>query len=103
MFLYKLVEGAASSSFGTHVARLAGVPSEVVTRADVISRDFAAQFKARMDGKKSLVASRLPLVAQADFVYLWMLADGKTSLPQDPYKQRHLLAQLKAAVRAYIR
>ncbi|KAI6129543.1 muts domain V-domain-containing protein [Pisolithus croceorrhizus] len=63
VFLYKLVEGVASSSFGTHVASLAGVPSGVVSRAEVISSDFAKQFKARIDGQKKLLASKLPLVS----------------------------------------
>ncbi|KAJ3556566.1 hypothetical protein NM688_g1958 [Phlebia brevispora] len=52
VFLYKLVEGVASSSFGTHVANLAGVPIEVVERADVVSKDFARQFKEKIEGRK---------------------------------------------------
>jgi len=39
--LYKLINGVASSSFGAHVAHLAGVP-HVVRRAEV---DFAKKFK----------------------------------------------------------
>ncbi|KAI6019884.1 muts domain V-domain-containing protein [Pisolithus orientalis] len=102
VFLYKLVEGVASSSFGTHVASLAGVPSEVVSRAEVISSDFAKQFKARIDGQKKLLASKLPLVAHADFKYLLALAAGDLHLPQDPYRQRQLLGRLKAAIRSYL-
>ncbi|THH03935.1 hypothetical protein EW145_g5888 [Phellinidium pouzarii] len=77
VFLYKLVEGIASSSFGTHVANLAGVPMDVVKRAEVISGDFARQFKERIEGKRT---STLPLVAQADFAYLLRVAAGKTGL-----------------------
>lgn len=102
IFLYKLVDGVASSSFGTHVASLAGVPSEVVSRAEVISQDFAKQFKARIDGKKKQLASKLPLVAQADIKYLLSLASGGTKLPDDPYKKRELLTVLKNSVRAYL-
>lgn len=102
VFLYKLVEGVASSSFGTHVASLAGVSAEVVSRAEVISADFAKQFKERLDGKRKLLRSRLPLVAHADFQYLLALADGNVGLPQDPYKQSELLKLLKAAVRSYL-
>ena len=36
IFLHKIVEGAADKSYGIHVARLAGVPREVVERARVI-------------------------------------------------------------------
>lgn len=102
IFLYKLVDGVASSSFGTHVASLAGVPSEVVSRAEVISDDFAKQFKARLEGKKKQLASKLPLVAQADFKFLLALANGDSKLPDDPYKKRELLKMLKNSVRAYL-
>ncbi|KAG8216931.1 muts domain V-domain-containing protein [Butyriboletus roseoflavus] len=102
IFLYKLVDGVASSSFGTHVASLAGVPSEVVSRAEVVSEDFARQFKARIDGKKKQLASKLPLVAQADFRYLLALASGDLKLPDDPYKKRELLRVLKNSARAYL-
>lgn len=102
VFLYKLVEGVASSSFGTHVASLAGVPAEVVSRAEVISEDFAKQFKERIDGKRKLLRSQLPLVAHADFQYLLSLANGDLGLPQDPYKQSQVLKRLKAAIRSYL-
>lgn len=36
IFLHKIVPGAADKSYGIHVARLAGVPREVIDRADVI-------------------------------------------------------------------
>ncbi|KAG2143035.1 DNA mismatch repair protein Msh6 [Suillus clintonianus] len=103
VFLYKLVDGVASSSFGTHVAKLAGVPEEVVKRAEVISEHFAKQFKAKIDDrKKKSIASKLPLVAQADFTYLLSLAMGNLKLPDDPFKKRELLKGLKQAVRSYV-
>jgi DNA mismatch repair protein MutS len=36
IFLHKIVPGAADKSYGIHVARLAGVPREVIERASVI-------------------------------------------------------------------
>ena len=36
VFLHKIVEGSADKSYGIHVARLAGVPTGVLERADVI-------------------------------------------------------------------
>jgi DNA mismatch repair protein MutS len=36
IFLHKIVAGVADKSYGIHVARLAGVPREVVERARVI-------------------------------------------------------------------
>ena len=97
-----MVDGVASSSFGTHVAKLAGVPDEVVNRAEVVSHDFAKQFKAKLDDRKKALSSKLPLVAQADFTYLLSLAMGNLKLPEDPFKQRELLKGMKQAVCSYI-
>lgn len=36
IFLHKIVEGAANKSYGIHVAQLAGVPQEVISRAKII-------------------------------------------------------------------
>ncbi|KAF8259998.1 muts domain V-domain-containing protein [Lactarius quietus] len=81
VFLYKLVDGTATSSFGTHVANLAGVPMDVVERADVISKDFASKFKEKMEDKRRKLASaRLPIDTQADFAYLYKLAVGEREL-----------------------
>ncbi|KAF7971488.1 hypothetical protein HWV62_20944 [Athelia sp. TMB] len=102
VFLYKLIDGIATSSFGTHVANLAGVPVEVVKRAEVISSDFQKTFKEKIEGKqKKSAAAKLPLVAQADFAYLFKLATGALSMPDDPYKQQELLRGLKETVRKY--
>ncbi|KAI0822933.1 DNA mismatch repair protein Msh6 [Trametes gibbosa] len=99
VFLYKLVEGVASSSFGTHVANLAGVPLEVVERAEVVSKDFAKHFQEKIEGKKNKAAGRLPLVAQADFAYLYKLATGTIDLPEDKVRRREVLRVLKGAVK----
>ncbi|KAJ3932313.1 MAG: muts domain V-domain-containing protein [Lentinula lateritia] len=103
IFLYKLVEGVATSSFGTHVANLAGVPMEVVERADTISKSFAEQFKAKLQEKqKSRALGRLPLVAQADFAYLVQLATGKVQFPEDHAKRKVVLSIMKKVAQTYI-
>jgi DNA mismatch repair protein MSH6 len=79
--LFKLVEGVATSSFGTHVANLAGVPLAVVERANTISKTFAEQFQQRMKDRKTRNASeQLSISAQADFVHLYKLATGLRTL-----------------------
>ncbi|KAH9917640.1 DNA mismatch repair protein Msh6 [Epithele typhae] len=104
VFLYKLVDGVASSSFGTHVANLAGVPLPIVERADAVSTDFAAHFKARLEGKKRMsAAGRLPLDVQADFAYLFKLATGALVLPEDKVRQRKVLRVLKGVVRGALK
>ncbi|KAI0760099.1 DNA mismatch repair protein Msh6 [Fomes fomentarius] len=89
VFLYKLVDGVASSSFGTHV----------IERAEDVSKDFAKHFKAKIEGKKNKASGRLPLVAQADFAYLFKLATGALELPEDKVRKREVLKILKGAVR----
>ena len=46
--MYKLVKGVVESSFGTHVANLAGIPFKVVEQVDAVSKQFAKQFKEKM-------------------------------------------------------
>lgn len=92
----------APSSFGTHVANLAGVPIDVVERAEVVSRDFALKFKEKIEGRREQVAGQLPLVAQADFAYLYKLATGTIDMPEDTVRRREVLKGLKAAVKSYL-
>ncbi|TFK22134.1 DNA mismatch repair protein msh6 [Coprinopsis marcescibilis] len=101
-FLYKLIEGAAKSSFGSHVANLAGVPSEVVKRADVISAEFAKQFKDRLQlKKKESASSKVPLVAQADFAFLVKLAKGEAELTGGKEEKMEWVKRLREVVRAH--
>ena len=46
-FLYTLGEGGCPKSFGVHVARLAGLPKEVLSNANRISADFERQMNDR--------------------------------------------------------
>jgi DNA mismatch repair protein MutS len=41
-FLYKVLPGVSNHSYGIHVARLAGLPEEVVTRAAAVLADLAS-------------------------------------------------------------
>ena len=93
------MEGVASSSFGTHVASLAGVPMDVVKRAEIISTDFARQFKERIEGKRT---STLPLVAQADFAYLYRLAKGTKQLPENKTKRSEVLKSIISSIPRYV-
>ena len=97
MFLYKLTDGNASSSFGTHVANLAGVPTNVVERAEKISQDFALQFQQKLESRRS---SSLPLTAQADFAYLCKLAAGELEVDKDLARQQKVLDMIRRAAAA---
>jgi DNA mismatch repair protein MutS len=43
IFLRKIVEGGADESYGVHVAKLAGIPNAVITRANSILKDLKEQ------------------------------------------------------------
>lgn len=52
-FLRKLIPGATDRSYGIHVARLAGVPDKVLTRARTILREtLAEEERGEMPGKR---------------------------------------------------
>lgn len=75
---------------------------DVVRRAETVSEDFARQSQEKLEGKrKNSVTSKLPLVAQADFAYLYGLATSKLTIPQDSYKQQELLRGLREAARKH--
>ena len=42
IFLHKIVEGGADRSYGVHVARLAGVPKDVIDRASALLPELQA-------------------------------------------------------------
>lgn len=68
----------------------------VVERADVVSKDFAKQFKEKLERKQGK-GNRMPLVAQADFVFLLAVAAGKTGVPREG-----VLKGLKKTVGCYV-
>jgi len=43
VFLHRIVEGAADRSYGIHVARLAGLPAQVLERAEVVLAELEAE------------------------------------------------------------
>lgn len=96
VFLYKLTEGIASSSFGTHVASLAGVPPQVVARAESISTDFADKFLKKLAERQT---SKLSLTAQADFAYLWKMVQGEVDVDAEPVRSRRALQLIASAAR----
>ena len=58
VFLHKIVEGPADKSYGIHVARLAGVPREVIERAKEILAQLE-QDHLTPDGRAKLGARRV--------------------------------------------
>ena len=74
VFLHKIVEGGTDRSYGIHVARLAGVPEELLTRAREILHDLeedaedlapriAAQAPSDAEGARPAAGQQLALFA----------------------------------------
>ncbi|MGA8689025.1 MAG: DNA mismatch repair protein MutS, partial [Methyloceanibacter sp.] len=82
VFLYRVVPGAADRSYGIHVAKLAGLPEPVVTRANEVLTELE---KADGRPKPSDLAGDLPLFSAAK----------KAPGPQPPQR-----SPLEAAVEA---
>ena len=61
IFMHKIVKGHASSSYGIHVAKLAGLPSKTLTRAKVILKDLKLNdlAKKKIEESKSVKAEEI--------------------------------------------
>lgn len=57
MFKHKIVKGGTNQSYGVHVAKLAGIPKEVLTRANEILEAFELDNKVEKTVKKNSKAS----------------------------------------------
>jgi DNA mismatch repair protein MutS len=75
IFLRSLVSGAASHSYGIHVARLAGMPAEVVAR----SKEILAQLENQAGGRRPRLAADLE-AAEAQPVQMGLFAAVETRL-----------------------
>lgn len=60
IFLHKIMPGATDKSYGIHVARLAGLPPEVVTRAEEILDTLEVSQKGRSPGPRPFVRPSAP-------------------------------------------
>jgi len=63
IFLRKIKEGGASKSYGIHVAKLAGIPNQVIKRAGNILNDFYNNEMSLSTNKKK----QLPLFSSKDY------------------------------------
>lgn len=85
------------------MANLAGVPIDVVRRAEVISKDFASKFKEKIEGRrKQSASSRLSIDTQADFAYLSKLARGICELEGDVVRRREVLIVLRSSIESRV-
>ena len=90
VFLYRLVDGGADRSYGVEVARLAGVPEPVITRAREILRKLEASHALTADG------SQRPPARAATKSQLSLFADGHPVLQQIASLQIETMTPLDA-------
>ena len=62
IFLHQVIDGAADRSYGVHVARLAGLPAAVISRAQALLAEMESGGHGVIDAGK--LASELPLFEQ---------------------------------------
>ncbi|TRO49206.1 DNA mismatch repair protein MutS [Candidatus Bathyarchaeota archaeon] len=90
VFLRKVVPGKASKSYGIQVARLAGVPSEVVTRAEQvlsdIEEDNMLEVKAgRKTQRQSLLATESSEHSESELLMHLRSLDLSSMAPMEAY------------------
>lgn len=102
-FLRKLVPGGANRSYGIEVAKLAGLPPEVLVRArelltNLEAQELDAQGHARLARKASATAAGAVPVAptQVDDSQLGLFGSAPKSPPPVPAKEHPLLEKLRA-------
>lgn len=102
IFLHEIIEGAADRSYGLHVAKLAGMPSSVLRRAEVLLHDL--EDKKAKHGKVKI--SELPLFTSPPIVSpppSSPLEEKLNALSMDdltPRQGLELLYELKALIKS---
>ena len=83
VFLRRVVPGAASRSYGIHVARLAGLPEVVIARAREILANLESQ-ELDEAGHPALASARKKARAQLGLFGDARVASAPPQLPSDP-------------------
>ncbi len=101
IFLHKIVEGGTDQSYGVHVARLAGVPRDVIQRA----RDLLPRLQAHLAKGFSTKMPELANRARAAAAQMDLFADAPTRIADElrnadpdnmtPLQALELLRELK--------
>ena len=73
-FLYKLIDGISEKSYGMNVAAMAGVPHDVVVKAEEAAREFELGSRLAKSLERSGRGTEVSLALQSDFAWLGRLA-----------------------------
>ncbi|MCH8206371.1 MAG: DNA mismatch repair protein MutS, partial [Chloroflexi bacterium] len=101
VFLHRIVPGGADRSYGVHVAKIAGLPGSVISRAWEVLTDLengASRSPARRRGRaKAPPQEQLPLIGSAPSALQELLRLDVSSMT--PLEAINKLYELQAAVR----
>ena len=81
IFLHQVIDGAADRSYGVHVARLAGLPPQVISRAQTLLAEMESGGHGVIDAER--LAAELPLFTR-DFA----IAQTTSTRAEDPVRSR---------------
>jgi len=99
VFLHKIVKGAASESYGLEVARMAGLPDNLINQAEEILKSLEGKKKINIDLSEKEIQKTLPLKS-LDKQEKQVLEEIKQLNPEDltPLQALNLLFKLKKRV-----
>ncbi|MQG18773.1 MAG: DNA mismatch repair protein MutS [SAR202 cluster bacterium] len=64
IFLHNIIKGTSNKSYGIHVAKLAGIPKQIIPRAYEILNELEQQTNFKNTDQKSKPEKQLPLITQ---------------------------------------
>jgi DNA mismatch repair ATPase MutS len=99
-FLYKLIDGISEKSYGMNVAAMAGVPHDVVAKAEEAAREFELGSRLAKSLERSGRGAEVSLALQSDFAWLGRLANGVTEEEDDLLDVTRRLSTLMRVVGA---
>ena len=101
IFLRKIIRGGADESYGVHVAKLAGIPNTVISRANTILNDLKEQnFLYEAKNNKGIVKQTVPTFGQMD-LYNYRLGEIASELEKinldelTPINALNILSKMK--------
>jgi len=97
-FLYKLIDGISEKSYGMNVAAMAGVPHDVVVKAEEAAREFELGSKLAKSLEQSGRGAGVSLALQSDFAWLGRLAYGVKDEDEDMWDVTRRLKTLLKVV-----
>jgi DNA mismatch repair protein MSH6 len=97
-FLYKLIDGISEKSYGMNVAAMAGVPQDVVVKAEEAAREFELGSRLAKSLERSGRGAEVSLALQSDFAWLGRLANGVKEDDEDMWGVTRRLSTLLRVV-----